>query len=217
MNPQDEAEMGKMMWALVVLMVLGAVVAECVRAQPISEELFTSEAHLWLSRGVVAEGGFKSVDDHIAIGNVLARRHARLRKKVPGVPFVKMIRGYMAGMTEVPSGSLTPRQYRMRNLPSKMPSRDKEMRWILEEEGWDGVRAVTPEPFAWSLSKAMPWYLYIMHWERVLIRMRRWARGAFPDKCPMAEHWGGDMDRPPKHWVVVDCGDTNNTFYMVPR
>lgn len=191
------------------------------RNLPILPDEFSREAHKWLSRGVVAEAGFHSRDDHAAIAYVLSRRLRMRQRTWPGASFVDVTREYMAGMG-VNLRKMTRRTYYIRRLPYAMPSTHHPLSLVLDEQGWAGVIANVPQPKMWPESKAMPWSRYIMHWEQVLQFTKLWSMGGVPDKCPDAVHWGvpTGIDRQravDAGWKVEDCGNTKNIFYSVPR
>lgn len=214
MTPADEANMGKMMWLIVVMSILAAGInASVAEGQtPVTMEEFTPEAHIWLARGVVAESGFRSHDDLLAISNVLARRTHMLQKKIPTATFEGMIREYMAGMGPARRGMSSRTRY-IRELPYHMPATNKNLAILLEEEGWEGVIKAVPKPE--GVPSSLRWGTYIMLWNAVLRDSRKWAFGQVSDKCSSARHWGGSMDAPSPRWRIVDCGDTLNIFYAV--
>ena len=216
MTPRDQANMAKMMWLIVVCIIIGAAIADRVKAQPVALENFTPEAHLWLARGVVGEASYLNHFDHIAIANVLARRHKLRLKQIPDAPFVGMVREYMAGMgkhLKKPSK----RQFYIRRLPYKMPATDVELSTIQRSDGWDAVATLVPEPEGWP-AYALDWENQMVIWNLVLERMSSWALGKYEDLCPAAIHWGSpvgiDRIRAVRAgWQVEDCGDTVNIFY----
>lgn len=50
-------------------------------------------------------------------------------------------------------------------------------------------------------------------WAKVMELVKAWGAGKVEDPCPVAEHWGGGMDRPGRSWMPVSCGMTKNIFY----
>jgi hypothetical protein len=160
---------------------------------PLPPGQFDAEARLWLARAMVAEGGWTSERDHVAIAYVLARRWRAAQARYPGVRLVNVIRRYCSGL-EPGLAQATPRQ-----------------RWL---------RALSPtleEPDGWPSEKAS-WVRHRPVWAAVLDRAEAWSQGKLPDPCRGTSwHWGGEMDSPKGRMYRVDCGATRNTFYGLER
>lgn len=180
---------------------------------------WNDNSHLWLSRAVVAEAGWTSVDDHIAIANVLMRRLGKMKAsgKWDGATFVTAVRAYCAGMTPH-DGKFSPRTQWARSLPYEMPATSPGLlsEWL--DGGWEGVAYAIPEPDRWP--RQAPWYIYMKYWNVVLQRMQDWQDGKYPDKCPEAVYFGAKtgvdvVNAVEQGWVEVDCGDTHNRFYRL--
>lgn len=160
---------------------------------PIRSDDWSSETHVWLARAMVAEAGWKSTRDHVAIAYVLARRLKAKRKRFPNVRFVHIIRGYCAGL-EAGRSEWTPRQ-----------------RWL------HGLNLRSVKPDGWP-ERYPPWKQYRKRWRQVLKRVDDWRRGRLGDPCRgQAWHWGCELDVPGERMFPVDCGDTRNTFYGLTR
>jgi hypothetical protein len=177
--------------------VSGAVVlatsTASAQTRPIPESQWTPEAHIWLSRAMVAEAGWKAERDHIAIAYVLARRWKRLAERWPTLRFIDVIRNYCAGLGDY-RRELTARQ-----------------RW-LRALSWKDA-----QPKGWPRSAS--WKRYLPLWRATVLRSARWSEGRLRDPCRgRAWHWGGVIDTPQGRMVPVDCGHTRNTFYtMYPK
>ncbi|MBN1654277.1 MAG: hypothetical protein JXA30_10950 [Deltaproteobacteria bacterium] len=157
-------------------------------APPIPENQWTPSTQVWLARAMVAEAGWTSENDHIAIAYVLARRWRRLTERWPELRFLDVIRNYCAGLGSY-RRELTPRQRWLRSLS-----------WNdLVPEGW-------PEGISWDR--------HLRYWRSILERSDRWSKGNLLDPCRgRAWHWGGTIDTPRGRMVPVNCGETQNTFY----
>lgn len=158
-------------------------------ARPLPVAEWSTAAHVWLARAMVAEAGWLAERDHVAIAYVLGRRWNAMRRRYPNVKLVHMIRGYCAGL-EPGRAELTPRQ-----------------RWL------HGLNLQLREPDGWPRQEAS-WERHQRWWQQVLKRAEDWSRGRLRDPCRgRAWHWGGDMDEPDSKMFEVDCGETRNTFY----
>lgn len=172
-------------------LIVGAVlltssVAEARR--PVPPEQFTSEAHVWLARAMIAEAGWRAKKDHVGMAYVLARRWKRATERWPTMRFVDVIRNYCAGLGSF-RRSLTARQEWLRGL-------DFNVR----------------KPDAWP--KRASWKRHGRFWADTLERSHAWAQGELRDPCRgRAWHWGGVIDSPRGRMVAIDCGGTRNTFY----
>lgn len=160
---------------------------------PVPAGQWTPDTHIWLARAMVAEAGWHSNRDHVAIAHVLARRWHRARDRWPTLRFLDVIRNYCAGLGDY-RRSLTPRQKWLRALDFE----------VARPSGWP---------------RRVSWKKHSRYWRGALKRSQRWAAGAIKDPCRgKAWHWGGTIDSPYGRMVAVDCGETRNTFYgMSPK
>lgn len=173
--------------AIVVCSLLICTPANAARV-PLPASQWTADAHLWLSRAMVAEAGWRSDRDHVAIAYVLARRWHRAKLRFATLRFVDIVRNYCAGLGDY-RRSLTPRQQWLRGL-GFLPARP---------EAW-------PRKVSWERHEPL--------WRAALLRSQRWSLGKLKDPCRgRALHWGGTIDSPHGRMTPVDCGETRNTFY----
>jgi hypothetical protein len=185
----------KMLLKLLLLILSLLLLAAFVQARPtvLDEGQWTQQTHLWLARAMVAEAGWTSERDHVAIAYVLERRWKHIHKEYRAITFLHVIRAYCAGL--MPGRrSLTDRQRWVRSL---------DLDITLEPEGWP---------------KTLEWTPHSKLWKTVLDRADLWSTGSLPDPCNgEAWHWGGPMDDPEATMLRVDCGETLNTFYRVEK
>ena len=224
MNRTDEEAMSLTALGVMLAVILSAFLAAPAHGspplgQPMVPGQWNRNTHLWLARSLVGEAGWKSVDDHVAIMNILRRRWQRLEQQVPGTPFVVMVRQYAAGMSASRT-RFSPRTTWVRALPYTMPATAASMQDELNERGWAGLVYRIPPPIGWPAH--LDWAAYLPRWNRVLERSNAWAQGRYADKCPEALHWGApsgvDMVRAMEAgWTAVDCGDTLNRFWRSKR
>lgn len=169
-------------------LVLASSSVSAKRPAPLPSEQWTPRAHLWLSRGLVAEAGWNAERDHVAIAYVLARRWKARAKRYSYIRFVDIVRAYCTGL-EPALHSPTLRQRWLRSLSFNFE-----------------------QPDAWP--RKASWKRHLPLWKAAVYRSEQWARGELRDPCRgKAWHWGGAMDLPKERMVPVDCGDTSNTFY----
>lgn len=182
-----------LLWIIVIY--LFALDARSVDARaaaaPIPVEQFDRRTHLWTARAMVAEAGWLSGKDHIAIAYVFSRRWKAMSRRWPELRYLDIVFRYAKGLG---SGR---RQHSSRQI------------WI---------RALSPElsePIGWP-ANAASWRRHRRYWSDTLDRAALWSRGRLADPCRgRATHFGGDMDEPRDGMVEVDCGETKNTFYEV--
>ena len=91
MNKNDQEAMGMVsIWVMIILIAMAFIATDAKGSPPLGEAMvpgeWNQETHLWTSRSLVGEAGWKSVDDHVAIMNILRRRWQRLEAKVPILP-----------------------------------------------------------------------------------------------------------------------------------
>ena len=157
---------------------------------PLPEEQLQKSDYVWLARSMVAEAGWESERDHIAIAYVLARQWRMQQKRWPKLRFRDLMFRYVKGL----GGHR--REYTIRQ------------RWI---------RSLSPamtEPDHWP--KRASWERHRPLWAATLVRVEQWAQGRLPDPCQGdAWHWGGTMDFPKQRMIKIDCGETKNTFYTL--
>jgi hypothetical protein len=69
--------------------------------------------------------------------------------------------------------------------------------------------------------RGMDWNAYRLNWLHVYELAGRATRGELPHRCDESPvHWGGSVDRERAQrmgLVRVNCGDTRNDFYVLPR
>lgn len=173
----------------VLVMIIMLATSSASAESLLPKEQWTPNAKLWLSRAMIAEAGWESTRDHIAIAYVLARRWRTMVKRFPRMRFVDVIRFYCSGL-EPGNHSPTRRQV-----------------WL------KGLTFGVEEPDGWPSSRAS-WEKHLPLWRSTLTRAARWGSGVFRDPCSgRAWHWGGTMDLPKERMYRVDCGETLNTFY----
>lgn len=174
----------------------GAVflIASTVSAQkaPIPKAQWTPQTQIWLARAMVAEAGWQSERDHIAIAYVLARRWRRLIERWPALRFMDIIRNYCAGLGGY------------RREPTQ------RQRW-LRELNWNDLK-----PVNWP--KKVSWVHHLSKWRSILGLSDKWSKGEIADPCRgRAWHWGGIIDTPRGRMVPINCGETHNTFYTISK
>lgn len=55
---------------------------------------------------------------------------------------------------------------------------------------------------------------YSEQWQSIREFVEEWSEGAIPDPCGgLAHHFGGPMDKTPRHWRQLECGPTRNQYY----
>jgi hypothetical protein len=185
---------------VIVAVIIGSMVTKCAAPAEASTFLppaqFTPRTRVWLARAMVSEAGWKAELDHAGISHILYRRWKNMRKRWPDMTFEHVIRAYCAGFY-VKERSLTPRQ-----------------RWIQQ------LIPSPRQPKDWPAKKAS-WKVHMPLWKAAWDRAGRFGAGKLRDPCRgRAWHWGGEIDLPlakQKRLVEVDCGNTRNTFYTLPK
>jgi hypothetical protein len=159
-------------------------------AAPIPKEEITGKDKIWLARAMVAEAGWESKRDHVAIAYVLVRRWRKMQVRWPTLRFRNVMFAYVKGLGE---GRREPTA-RQRWIRALSPDLNQPAYW--------------PRNVRWSHHKGL--------WGAVIVRVEAWLSGKLRDPCRgRAWHWGGTIDEPWKKLEQVDCGETKNTFYRV--
>lgn len=161
---------------------------------PLPPSQWNPRVHLTLAQCVVGEGGWLSRRDHDGIAWVLARRWRMRIQRHPLTRFVDVMHVYCKALG---AG---------RREPTARQRWVRALRGAAIPEGW-------PRNASWA--RHLPW------WRAAYQRIGQWQLGKVRDPCRgRALHWGGDMDIPlaeAKGLVEIDCGDTENTFFGVPK
>jgi len=162
------------------------------KANNLPSEQWTHQTHIWLSRAFVAEAGWDSKRDHIAIAYVIKRRWNRMKKRWDMIRFLDVVRNYCSGLGLQLTREPTDRQKWIRALSFKL---DKPIGW--------------PDNASWKKHRVL--------WKKALRRAHDWYIGKYADPCNgKAYNWGGAMDiaRAKKLKLKpIDCGETENIFY----
>jgi len=162
------------------------------RRPMLTQEEFSPETRLWLSRAMVSEAGWLAKRDHAAIAHILYRRWKNALRRWPDLTFEQVIRRYCSGFY-VSTESLTKRQKWVQEL---VPAAIKPANW--------------PETASWER--------HLPLWRAVWERAGRFGRGELQDPCKGAAwHWGAEFDVPQGRMERVDCGDTRNIFYGLSK
>jgi hypothetical protein len=171
---------------------------------PLPEEQWTPEAHLWLSRAVVAEAGWLAQRDHDLIAWALSYRWKEVTQRYPGMRFVDVVRGYCVGLSAAKAA--TQRQLWVRELP---PLRDDT-----KPQGWP---------------RKARWEKHLGYWRTVQQRLLRWGAGRIRDVSGgRVRHWGSPDESLPDitrarrmiregRWEQLDLGETRNLFYGLKK
>lgn len=138
------------------------------------------------------------------------------RAELLGISYLAMARRYSPEAT----GARPPRSMRQRWVSGLQFGDEPPPAWAAMNEG-RVARDLYP----------LPWRNYLPAWHATLVQVRQLL--AFPRQVcaggvPM--HWGGACnpdgtpasrtgvcDAPPAHWIKLDCGNTVNHFFEVPR
>lgn len=183
--------------ALVFVSLLLHLIARA-EAQPIPEEQWTKEAHLWTARAGVAEAGWPTSSvkrrEQVAAWYVLATRWRQMTTRWPALRYVDAVRAYCAGLGQ--NAVPTKRQLWVRGLfLAKKP------------KGW-------PRNASWPKHRRL--------WFATIERADKWARGELRNPCPGADYFGGLRagDVPVGDMVRHRCSEQferakGNTFYRV--
>jgi hypothetical protein len=159
--------------------------------QPLPNDELSNFDKIWLARAMVAEAGWESKRDHVAIAYVLARRLKQMRKRWPHLQYRDVLFAYAKGLGNG-RREYSPRQRWIRSLS---PDLSKPDHW--------------PRKARWERHKAL--------WAATLTRADAWSRGRLRDPCRgRAKHWGGVnlvSDLPKGRMIKIDCGETKNIFY----
>lgn len=178
------------LWVLYIYWFQGTAHAGSL-TRPIPVEQFDGRTHVWTARAMIAEGGWQSGNDHIAVAFVFSRRWKAMQKRWPDLRFLDVVFRYSKGL------GANRREYKKRQI------------WI---------RALSPsmlQPAGWPADKAS-WPKHKALWAKTLDRARLWSEGRLLDPCRgLAFHFGGDMDVPKANMIAIECNDTANTFYRV--
>jgi hypothetical protein len=186
--------------SLAVLLGASPALAWAKPNPPLPPEQWTAEAQLWLARAAVAEAGWEATLDHELIAFALRNQWRSRVQRNPELTFVSVVRSYCAGLGE--EDAATPRQVWVRALP---PVGDDS-----EPAGWPGRYA---------------WRPHLKLWRSVQDRILRWGAGGVRDKSAgRVWHWGSPSPELPDiryaakavsegRWVLLNVGDTENSFY----
>ncbi len=183
--------------SLLASLTFAPIAAAAAPPRPIPDAQWNPRAHLWLSRAMVAEAGWRSSADHAAIAWVLARRWERQQARFPYQRFVDVVRQYSRPLD--PTRAVKGR-----------------LRWLR------GLAFSYAEPRGWPRRRAS-WVVHAPLWRRIVDRAEAWARGELADPCRgRAWHWGApdlESDRPSGRMVAIECKPrTRNVFYrLAPR
>jgi hypothetical protein len=189
---------------LILIAVLSVSATAHASKLPLPEEQWTPEAHLWLSRAVVAEAGWLAERDHGLIAWALSYRWEQMVQRYPHMRFVDVVRGYCAGLSA--KDAATKRQLWVRDLPIAMDD--------TKPQGWP---------------RKASWKKHLGYWRTVQQRMLRWGAGKIRDVSHgRVRHWGSADERLPDihrarrmieggKWEVLDVGETENQFYGIAR
>lgn len=171
--------------------VIRAEPADATVDRPITEEEWTPETRLWLSRSVLGEAGWRRPDEYSAIAWVYVTRVRQTKQ----FTFLKMVRTYSAAVRG---------------------RKNKQNPWLYEL-----VPDVTKRPRSWPVDEhglGPLWKgLHDKAWQEVLEWADEWAVGKRPNPCLGANHYGGWVDRHravAKRWTRIKCeSKMRNRFY----
>lgn len=151
-----------------------------------------------LARIAVSESGWDGKRDRAAIWHVLSRRAER-----HGMRLTSMARAYSSRVFDT--------------------ERTDARRWIASLDARHALRTGgAPEHFP----ERLPWRIYRSRWSSILAQADAFLRDHVRDPCgdQAPDHWGmslpGSIDyrrATSAGWERVDCGDTHNAFWRVPR
>lgn len=171
---------------------IGIALPVAAKAGLIPAKQWTPQVRVDLAKAMVAEGGWESKRDHIAIAYVIARRWWQMSAQRPNLQFRTVLLQYAKGLGEGRL-KLNPRQRWIRSLSVS----------LTEPDHW-------PANVRWSRHQRL--------WVRSLVLAKVWVRGRLPDPCRgWADHFGYENDKPTANMVEIDCGDTKNRFYLVRK
>lgn len=178
------------LWILYIYWFQGTAHAATL-TRPIPVEQFDPVTHVWTARAMVAESGWTSANDQIAVVYVFSRRWKAMRKRWPDLRFRDVVFRYSAGIG-AKRREYTPRQIWIRSLA---PSMERPAGWPIGKASWERHRPL---------------------WARTLDRARLWSQGRLRDPCRgKASYFGGDMDEPTINLVEIECLGVRNKFYRV--
>ena len=151
-----------------------------------------------LARIAVSESGWDGKRDRAAIWHVLGRRADR-----HGMRLTSMARAYSSRVFD--------------------PTRTDRRRWVAMLDPRHALESGgRPEGFPDTL----PWRNFRTRWRNILLHADAFLRSHVADPCgeDAPDHWGmsvpGSIDyrrAVGAGWERVDCGETHNAFWRVPR
>jgi hypothetical protein len=159
------------------------------QVEQLPDSEWSEEVKLLTAQAMLAEAGFQSRADHVAIAYVLARRYRLVKHSYS---FAKMLRAYCSGFDK-----WVPKRLERRLTWIKSLSAQQEV----APTGWP------PEYGSWERHRKL--------WNDLLQRAEDWRAGRLADPCKgRAIYWGGVGDPRLGHGLVtLNCGKTDNTFY----